>query len=502
MPTSAAAVAFVLLAAAAAQAAPSVEAGIVVRDLRALAAARAAARQKLERTGVGRAYYQSTGAAFSLWRELEALSSVARPSGAQVGCELLLLRQDDRFGVRIVMAVDPDLAARLDPKPDGAPEFTARRFEGTWRFGDEQHRWYAKLDDRELVLADEPEWLEVVVPAYSLSAGLHAEVADGDAYGFILGDSAGADWLRTVFPDPRLAVVLRTLRAVGVSLKLDGGSARYRLAVDAPLLEKLAFLTRKPASAAPPWGDEVASLLVVDAPGHLAAGLLPLLESSLHATRHPLPPALAQALGRFSGRLEVAGFLAPGDWALSLGFLEPGDAAQAVTAVHAYLQDVLAEGVAVVDPETRAVHVRPHPALEGLRLEAVGAQVLAVSQRERAGRLLAAAPAPQESGVAGPLTPLVRATTARQSLLRAYVVPGSDGAWLTWGTWVARLVETTLGQVPEGAPGWVQALAASFADAPLTAAVLGVRGMLLYDAALALELSGSLLVLELATSEI
>jgi hypothetical protein len=142
----------------------------------------------------------------------------------------------------------------------------------------------------------------------------------------------------------------------------------------------------------------------------------------------------------------------------------------------------------------------PDPSLDGLHVAAVGGNVFAVAQESRLAALSSPPPAGQKPpAVAGPLTPTVRATVERPALVSAYLVSsgdGSIGALLAWG---AKLAEAKLAESMRALPPW---LAATSRRLPLLMAVSGVESLLLYDVALSLDVSGSVLVFEVASSEL
>jgi hypothetical protein len=488
------------------EAAPVLEAELIVRDLRQLVRDHERSRAVLSETRVGRAYYASEATSVILWHQLALVPALAKPSGAGVPCRISLLRHRGRLVVQAGIEVEPGLAERLAESRAQAtpPSWRSQRRETTWTFSWGEQTWAGRLrQDGWLVIAPDEDAAALDSPSAHLSADLSAELADSSAYTYVSGNGEVAEILRGIARDPRLSTVSRAVEGVAIGMRIEEGSWRYRVVLDAPLLVKVGQLVGNPTpSPAPTWGDEVTSTVALDVPPHLAAGGLPLLLQQLRDTHHEMPADLAAALGRFTGRADLVAFGSPGDWALGLSFFSPGDAKAAVRALAPYLDRVLGGGAAglgdlVVDEAGGSVlHLRPHAALEGWRIAAVGDHVLVVAQGQRLQSL------EQPAATDSLLTPLVRATTERAALLKAYSVLGADGGWMAWGAWLARVVEVEVARLKLQQPELGELLAWVFDEATLGLAVLGVSSMLTYDVAGALRLSGGVLVLELARSEL
>src|SRR6185295_1487878 len=77
-----------------------------------------------------------------------------------------------------------------------------------------------------------------------LSNDLTTELADADAYAFIVGDGQLGEGLRHVLGDPRYDMVLRGVRAIALAVKIERESTRCRFAVDAPMLLQIGQLAK------------------------------------------------------------------------------------------------------------------------------------------------------------------------------------------------------------------------------------------------------------------
>jgi hypothetical protein len=243
------------------------------------------------------------------------------------------------------------------------------------------------------------------------------------------------------------------------------------------------------------------------------AGGLTELDRQLSGTPQALPQPLIQALARFTGRVELVSFASPNDWAVSLSFADAASASAVVPALEPYLSGMLA---AVRPAMSELAHqdapevllIRPDPALEGPRVFALGDQVVIARQRARADALRTLmAKKPPELHVDGPLTELVRSTAERTGLLNFYSVLGDDGGWSDYLAWMFAGAQGALDKVVAESPQLAEVYSSPFIKPflhrlALTAALGGVASLLTYDVAAYADVQGSVLVIELSSSEI
>jgi hypothetical protein len=479
----------------------AVEAAVVIRDLRELVAAHEHDRGVLAKTRIGQVYFAQSSLA-ALFAELSTIVALAKPSGAAVPCDAYLVRRAGELEPYAVIEVDPDFAGRASKA--GGLNWRLHAEEGGWRLDVHGRSFAARLrDESHLVISVDVESTRSEPPGLSLSSDLAAELVDADVYVLIAGDGQLGEAARRALGDPRYDMLLRGLRAFVWSYTSEPGASRQRLMIDAPVLMQVGPLVASGANGtAAAWGDEVSGLVTIDAPPPLAAAGLNVLTSQLAGGAFAFDEPLRQALQRLNGRLELVTFDSPDDWAASFGFFSPEEAAQAARALASYVARVLPP---LHNPDAGAgsdapLVLRGHPVLAGLRAQAVGTNLVLASQRGRLERL--ATESSPSAPVLGPLVPLVRGTTERVAVVRGYSVASSDGSWLPWATWVARSLELGLRRAAEDDPVLAGAVAPALEDLTLEVMLLGVRSMLLYDAAAALSLAGSVLTLEVSASDI
>jgi len=548
-------------------ASPSAHVDAVVRiaDLRAYAAGLGRSRARQSETKAGQAYFASPAGRqrAAAQKQLDDLAQLAAPDGSPSAATLILFRIGEASSWQIMIDVKPGIGERLAHENDGggstdgfalytdASGLRVRLAEGRLLYG--------RVDGTRLRFAPDAASLAAALEVPQPHGALRSLGTDCAAYAFIDGASELAARLRGALGNAQAALMLASARALAACL--SGGapeSWRLRLLFDAPTIAQLGPMLRRPGlddAMLSLWGPPVSSFVSLALPRPLVQGGLEYVQQALVRQGQPaMPAALLQALAHSDGRISVAGFGSPGDWAAGLGFTTAADAQAAMPGLEAWLGELLrpitpyakstitrlplaGSAAQALSVQASGVVARPH-------VLPVGERLLIVGQRRRAELLLAAASAakmeprdesatsappataslpspppdsaandtdatPSASTLAGPLTPLVREVVARPALATGYTVHSGDG---TWGLWAALLGSLLAPDAPPVSP--VAALGAA-AERPLQldelaplvtsgaadwVAGAALDSLLLYDVGFSVDLRDSLLVVDLVGS--
>ncbi len=495
--------------------------GVLVKDLRTLFAADSRHRALLEQTRIGRAFAAAEAeGGGSLVSQLKSFVDVLEPEGA-VPAQVVVFSQGYSVQVQLAFKTTSGALARL--KAPAAPEGPAR----SWKVVSEGGADAVHLGEVRLAThVDEQGWLRLAATPAWAALPLVAQPFVGDVGRWT------DDCYLVFFVDPQARIVrdlignaanpsvgrgLQEVRALALGLRDDGGkSTQLRLVMDAPPLMLVGPMLRGPqgvAATVPSWPGDVFTVVSLALPPMVVGGVLGEVERQLANTPQAPPRALLDALHRFSGRVELVAFGAPGDWALSLSFADEASAKAVVPALEPYLAGTLGAVSPSLAPlahrETPEVMVlRPDPELEGPRVFALGTQVVIARQRARADALRAALAQPKEGlRIEGPLTDLVRSTAERPGLLNVYSVFGDDGGWADYFAWLAAGAQGALDKLVAESPQLAELTSSPLLKPlthrlALTAALGGVASLLTYDLAAFADVEGTVLVIELSSSEI
>lgn len=257
-----------------------------------------------------------------------------------------------------------------------------------------------------------------------------------------------------------------------------------RLAVMAPFLSDG---TDRPG-ASDLWGPHVQAVFdLALPPGWLQTGLLAV---------PGLPEALRPVVQSMDGRFSFAAYGGLTDWGVAVGFASAEAARDAVPALAQGLEALTEEVPAVRQvwkgSEAGQLTFRSAPELTGIEVSASKDRVVLLSQ---AGR----SPRPGGSEVRTP--GLVRLLSGSH-LASGYMLWGAESPELAAYEWMAAALhwfpEITEEIPPPIRPWWDRIVP----GLPRLLTLARIQTMFLYDMAMAVDVKGSLLVLELAASEV
>lgn len=474
---------------------------------------------------------QKENLGFDFVTEAKRWVALAAPRGGPVPVALAVFSREGQLGVQLMVKVAPGFAERLGAEGDtplGAP-------------------WRGRVDGERLLFSygeqvwegrvDQAGWLRVAPSAEMLlgSAGRPTRLFSEDVQRWlgksplvaaVFGGGTIAEMMGAAVSDVSTQELLRGVRSFTMSAELsEGATWSMRMLVDSPHIEQFGALLRAPDLANTPvklWDAEASSLLSFAVPQSLLMSVLGFGQMMLGDSPFAIPDDLGMALSKLAGRVSFAGFGSPGDWGVGLELTDPRAAAAMVPALQSYLSGLSSRagvepaGLILMQPfpalGAEALLVRPDELLEGVRVASVGSTVVAVRQKSRLPKLIAQrdASAAQASGEAGflaqPLTPKMRELLRRPAIVQGYFVSGSDGSLVDWLVWPSKAIEsiakvqhlalnTAPGSELLGAPSSLQRL-------PLRMALAAHAMALIYDFAFSADVDGSVLVFELASSQI
>jgi hypothetical protein len=225
---------------------------------------------------------------------------------------------------------------------------------------------------------------------------------------------------------------------------------------------------------------------------------------------------MSQALRRLEGRVGLVSFGAPGDWAVGVQLVDEPSAAAVIPALRAWSKEVTAKSGldlgantvtdAVPGAPGEVLLSRPAAHMEGLRYTHVGGTLVAVRQRSRLltllqHRTLRAQQAAEHPTVGTLLTPMVRQIVDRPGMLLGYMVLGDDGFFFDWAAWAAAAGQQAWHKVSAERPelAFVDKILAVL---PPLLVLEGFNWAMTYDIAVAADIDDSVLVVQIAGSEI
>lgn len=501
------------------------EAVVLIEDLRALRQSMEGQRTHLLKTEIGKAYFapenQKALLGFDMYAETDNLVAIAAPKGSAVPALVAAVSGEDGFHFQLAIKTEPGVAERLLAAKGavhgtGSPAaFTVvvgekifpAKADGAWlRVG---------LTDADIALEGAPP-LQALPPTFAkLAADSHVVVA-------VLGGGKVASGLAELAAGTPIAQqLISTTRAFGMTVRYDADNSQVaRIVLDADGIRDFAPMFARPAgqpSAASRWDAQALRAFQLALPPSLMPTLAMVAQSALGETPDPAVSKLVETLAQANGTMSVASFGAPYDWALSLGFNDDASAKAFVDAFHGMVASYFAKykvdaalATKSTAPNGEVVSLRPDVVLSATTVTSYGSTVHLTRQPARVARTQKLEAAKDGKRlVDGPLTPAVRELLARNAMLQGYMVSGADGSSFELFYWPAKALEIGLAHfkdmIPQSDDMTVAATAVGTSGVsrlPLTLAVGAYGFGSIYDMAFTLDVEGSALVLQLASSHL
>jgi len=488
----------------------NLEAAFFIRDLKRQHEDLQRLRQLLSKTQVGAALFDDpkTSLGIDLVGTVRRLAKVAAPNSAPVPVAAAVFTQQGQPGGQLLMAVEAGFTERLATalKTPAAAD------------------WPVQIDDDQITVTfgeyaligqvDTDGWLRLAPTKQMrkphdgeksiLSEAVSKQLRGASSALIVRGGGMLSKLLATLGSNSSAGALLQSTRAAAIGYFSDGDrTAATRIIIDTPVLE--AFGQSYERSTTAPWQNQAASHLSISLPASMFQIMLSL--GSVMVSKHGIDIARdLSALEKLTGRISFANFGHPGDWALTLGLPTVQDGAQLIGQLKAWIPKLGKQfnidfDDRLVDEHEKlpigsqpVVHLRPDTALQGIRFIQQNTDVLVVGQRARIAKLFAE---PKDEKIET-LTPMVEQTLGRPALIRGYTSLSGDGSLFTTLGWLATAASSNLTEeTPQ--PAWVTKF---LRRAPAIYAVAGFYWAMLYDAAIWGNIEGSVLVIELLTSEV
>lgn len=507
------------------------EAVILIDDLREMRGKMQRQRGFLERTAFGKAYVspenQRALLGLDLYGELDRLLGLVAPKGSKVPVVAAVVSDAQAVHVQLALKVEDGALDRL-AAAKGEAYVTFTNDNGALKVTAHGVTMPAKVDggwlrvgptDADLALAGNPAMtaLPDAVARWAKDSQMVIALLGGGTF--------SASLAKLVGDNPMVQDMVANARALAVTFRLDDDLSQVmRVVFDSDTIKQLSPMMRSPSatSAAAAWDAHALSAASLAVPPMLLTGALTLAQLQMPQIADPSVQELVKAAQSLDGRLSIATFGAPGDWAAAADFSDETSAQRFVTVGYQALQTILeryAVEPGLVRYESKegaeALKLRPDVTLSDTTVRAIGKSVVVARQRMRAERLasLRKTGSKTKSLLDGPLTPAIREVLARPAILQGYSVAGYDGTTIEWFYWPAKLLEVGAKQMRELLPknaldgdlyGAALANPASLmmARLPLSLATAGFSLASVYDYAVALDVDDSAVVLQLAGSQL
>ena len=291
----------------------------------------------------------------------------------------------------------------------------------------------------------------------------------------------------------------------------DDGPDAARLLVDSPVIAQFAPMVRPAVIGnvfADLWEREAAEYLSLTVPPLFLAGLSPLLLARLREAGTPAPAAVAEGIMKFSGRIGIAGFGTPGDWAAGLQFQDEATAAALVPALKEWLDGLTGEEIEslkkslalgiVGEGKAEGLQFGLNSGLGGLAVTAIGPAVVLTRQVSRRSDLVGRGESAAGERAAAPM---MNEALDAPSLLSTYKVLGDDNSLFGDPGWMALLFKEAFRKEIGAEPG-LAFLAPYVEYAPTLIKIAQGAMSMTYDTALWGDIDGGTLVLQLLSSEL
>ncbi|MEZ0312215.1 MAG: hypothetical protein ACAI38_10600 [Myxococcota bacterium] len=508
------------------------EAVLLIEDLRELRAKMELQRNLVARTAFGRDYlkaeHQRAMLGVDMYGEIDRLLALAAPKGAKVPVVAAVLSEGE--GV-----MHGQLAIKVE---DGAIErFAKAPNESAITFTNDNGALKVTMYGATLPAKVDGGWLRIGSTDAALAlAGTKTLTALPDAITrwtkdshvvlAVLGGGVVSAGLNKAFADnPMAQNLVSEARAIAMTVRIDDDLSQVaRVVFDSEAVKQMAPMIKgqaKTTSAAATWDAEALTAVSIAVPPMLLTGALTIAQMQMPEIADPSVQEVIKAAQAVDGRLSLATFGAPGDWAIAADFIDAAAAQTFVNSGANALKTVLDRyavepGLMRVEGKSgsEVVKLRPDVTLPDTTVAALGNSVVAARQRVRIERLSDLRNAKKgKSLLDGPLTPAIREVLARPSILQAYVVTGYDGTTLEWFYWPAKMAEVTLKQMRDLIPkdaldpnlygaAFANPASMTMSRLPLTLAVAGFGLASVYDYAVALDVDDSAVVLQLAGSQL
>ena len=508
------------------------EAVLMLEDLRELRAKMEHQRSLVARTAFGRDYlkaeHQRALLGVDMYGELDRLIALAAPKGGKIPVVAGVVSEGE--GV-----IHAQLAIKVE---DGAIErLTKAASESAIAFTSDNGALKVTMFGTTLPAKVEGGWLRIGSTDAALAlAGAKSMTALPDAiarwakdsqlvFAVLGGGLVSAGLAKAVAENPMAQTMLADARALAMTLRIDDDLSQVvRIVFDSDGVKQVAPMVKgqaKVASAASTWDAQALTAVSIAVPPMLLTGALTIAQMQMPEIADPSVQEVIKAAQAVDGRLSVATFGAPGDWAFAADFIDAASAQTFVNssanALKALLERYAVEpGLMRLEGKSGAevVKLRPDVTLSDTTVAALGNSVVAARQRVRIDRLAALRNGNKgKSLLDGPLTPAVREVLARPSILQAYAVNGYDGTTLEWFYWPAKMAEVTLKQMRDLIPkealdpslygaAFASPASMTLARLPLTLAVAGFGLASVYDYAVAIDVDDSAMVLQFAGSQL
>ena len=493
---------------------------LLVRDLRTYADWLAKQRALMKRSPPGRAYFDGGGDrnvfGFDWLEEAERIARVASPSGAPVplGISLFAYSGPGGIGMQGLIKAEPGTLGRIRAEAaDHEP----------WHYLEEEGQSYLVFGkERVAVLEGEDGWLRMAPRREMLMQGEGAPellegrlshwVGDGEFALVLRGGGLLGSTLARLANNPVAEQILSEMNAIAIVWKPMGAKTIInRIVLDHPLALQFGEHVRPKElanSLLPLWGKDAVTMASLSLPPRLLEMIPGVLAQTAEAGKMGMPPELVSGLSKIDGRLGFASFGSPGDWALAMGFRDPASASGMVPQIQSWLKNLDPESPNLVmesmgAPPTRVFHARSGAGLQGVRTTNSGRTMLVVNQRSRIEALLArqATETKARRGTAEPLTAPMRELLQQPAMAVFYSILSTDGS-------LAEMIGLLLSglkrawKVPSNPLAKIAMLEKALEHLPTLLAASGFVGAMTYDMAGWLDIDGSVVVLQIVTSEI
>ncbi|MEO1171989.1 MAG: hypothetical protein AAFX94_08040, partial [Myxococcota bacterium] len=429
----------------------NIEAVILIKDLHRFNALSDKARERLERYAPVKEYMspdtQKEVVGFDVYTEGKRLARLMAPSGKNASAALVVFTNQGQIGGQFIMKAEAGFLDRLKKEvaSDNPPPWAVTVDGETITLPIyEQISLTGKLDGEWLRLAPEPSMLlGSDGPVPSLYSKALAPYVERNDLAVLLRPGLGLQMLTSGVDNPMAADAIQGLKGILFGVEYESWKTNgVRLVIEAEAIKQFGPMARRSDLEnwfVPMVDSHATSLFAISLPPALIGAGAELARGT------PVGQLeggndLVSLLSQFDGRLGYVGFDTPGDWALAMRFNTPKAAAAFAPALQKVL-DGAVKMLGVPDQDFAimeqfpglgdVLHFKPDEFLDGVRIAAIGANVVTVPRKGRLERLAALKDGGKGKKVAsllgGPLTPGVKGVLERPALALGYTLMSGDG---------------------------------------------------------------------------
>ncbi|MEM6532728.1 MAG: hypothetical protein AAF654_08885 [Myxococcota bacterium] len=512
----------------------NIEAVVLIKDVHRFNAISDKVRERLERFPPVKEYLspavQKQVVGFDIYTEAKRLAQLMAPSGKNASAALVMFTNEGNIGGQFIMKAEAGFMDRLNKELSGPnpPPWKASVDGDTVTLPIyEQISVTGKLDGEWLRLGpDESMLIGQDGPVPELYSQTLAPYLERNDLAILLRPGLGLQMLSGEIDDPMAASALQGLKGILLGVEYnDWKTNGVRLVIEADALKQFAPMARRSDLEnwfVPMVDSHTTSLFAISLPPALIGAGAELARGT------PVGELeggndLVSLLSQFDGRLGYVGFDTPGDWALAMRFNTPEAAAAFAPALQKVLDGVVkmvglsGQDFALLEEfpgAGKVLHFKPDEFLDGIRIAAIGANVVTVPRKGRLERLAALNSGGKKnkkvaSLLGGPLTDGVKGVLEQPALALGYLLMSGDGAlaemFIVPSKAISIGVDAALSAFGEtsGPEAMVLDLyTAGLKRLPLTFAVGMIGWLTAYDFALAVDVRDEILVFEIFGSQL